>query len=352
MFQFTTLPPLSLYIHIPWCVRKCPYCDFNSYQIRAEIPETAYVSALLADLEQDLPKIWGRTIRSIFIGGGTPSVLSPEAIDNLLSGVRARLPVTANAEITLEANPGLSDYTRFRGFREAGINRLSLGIQSFNETELQQLGRIHGRKEAISAIEAAKQANFENFNLDLMFGLPTQTLETALEDLHIAITFHPPHLSWYQLTIEPDTGFYHQQPLLPDDELLWDMQMAGQRYLAEQNYLQYEISAYAKPGQQCQHNLNYWTFGDYLGIGAGAHSKISDATQGTITRQSKQRHPHAYLQSAHTSAVIASSTTLSVEEVGLEFMMNALRLSEGFTPQLFTRHTGLSMKYIETTVQI
>ena len=351
MFHFTTLPPLSLYIHIPWCVRKCPYCDFNSHQIRGDMPETDYVTALFADLEQDLPSVWGRTVRSIFIGGGTPSVLSPEAIYHLLSGVRARLAVVANAEITLEANPGTVDCTRFCGFREAGINRLSLGIQSFNDTTLQHLGRIHGRKEAIAAIEMATQVGFDNINLDLMFGLPAQTVEAALDDLRMAVTFQPCHLSWYQLTIEPNTLFYHQPPPLPDDDLLWDMQIAGQRYLAEQGYLQYEVSAYAKPGWRCQHNLNYWQFGDYLGIGAGAHGKISDASLGTITRLSKQRHPHTYLESAHTGAVVTNCTTLRVDDVSLEFMMNALRLLEGFTNQEFTENTGLSMVCIEKPLQ-
>jgi len=346
MFNFTILPPLSLYIHIPWCVRKCPYCDFNSHQIAGELPENDYMIALFADLEQELPRVWGRSIRSIFIGGGTPSILSPETIYNLLSGVRARIPVVAGAEISLEANPGTVDISRFQGFREAGINRLSLGIQSFNDTALQNLGRIHGRDEAMNAIEAARQAGFNNINLDLMFGLPAQTIEAALEDLNIAVAYKPSHLSWYQLTIEPNTLFYHQPPpRLADDDLLWDMQMAGQRYLAEQGYFQYEVSAYAKAGQRCQHNLNYWKFGDYLGIGAGAHGKISEL--GKITRLSKQRHPQRYLE----SAVIANCTTLTVEDVVLEFMMNALRLLEGFTIQEFTENTGLNIACIEKTVQ-
>lgn len=349
MFNFTISPPLSLYIHIPWCVRKCPYCDFNSHKIRGEIPENNYIAALLADLEQDLPRVWGRTIRSIFIGGGTPSLLSPEAIYKLLSNVRSRLTVAAGAEITLEANPGTVDNTRFQGFRDAGINRLSLGIQSFNDSALEKLGRIHGRVEAINAIKAAQQAGFDNINLDLMFGLPAQTIEAALADLDTAIAYEPSHLSWYQLTIEPNTPFYHQPPHLPDEDLLWEMQTAGQTYLTEQGYFQYEISAYAKQGHKCQHNLNYWQFGDYLGIGAGAHGKISDID--IITRLSKQRHPHIYLQSAHTSAVITNCTTLTVEDVVLEFMMNALRRLEGFTNQEFTENTGLNIAIIEKTVQ-
>ncbi|EDN69790.1 oxygen-independent coproporphyrinogen III oxidase [Beggiatoa sp. PS] len=316
--NFTHIPPLSLYIHIPWCVRKCPYCDFNSHEISEPMPESDYIAALFADLEQDLPRVWGRTVRSIFIGGGTPSVLSPESIDDLLSGVRARIPVIANAEITLEANPGTVDSDRFNGFRKAGINRLSLGIQSFNDNALQSLGRIHGRKEALLAIEAAKQAGFQNINLDLMFGLPGQTLDAALEDLQTAVAFQPFHISWYQLTIEPNTLFYHQPPALSDDDLLWDMQTAGQTYLAAQGYYHYEISAYAKPAQQCQHNLNYWKFGDYLGIGAGAHAKITNTSKINfglqITRFSKQRHPRTYLQSAQTPDVVASHTTLTAPD--------------------------------------
>ncbi len=353
MFNFTTPPPLSLYIHIPWCIHKCPYCDFNSYQIQGNIPENEYIIALLTDLEQDLHRIEKeRVVQSIFIGGGTPSVLSPKAIDHLLSGIRTRLSVAVDAEITLEANPGTIDNTHFQGFREAGINRLSLGIQSFNERILQNLGRIHGRMVAINSLEIARQADFNTINLDLMFGLPTQTIEGALEDLHTAMIFKPSLLCWYQLTIEPNTLFYHQPPLnLPDEDRLWEMQNLGQQYLAQQGYIQYEISAYAKPGEQCQHNLNYWKFGDYLGIGAGAHSKISDSTLGTITRLSKQRHPQTYLQLAHTPAIIAHCTELSLEEVILEFMMNALRLFEGFTDQEFTKNTGLSMAHIEETIQ-
>jgi oxygen-independent coproporphyrinogen-3 oxidase len=347
MFNFTQLPPLSLYIHVPWCKRKCPYCDFNSHAIHAIIPESDYVAALLADLEQDLPRIWGRTVRSIFIGGGTPSVLSPETICNLLSGVRARVSVIADAEITLEANPGTVDRERFCGFREAGINRLSLGIQSFKEKVLQSLGRIHGRKEAWLAIEAAKKAGFNQINLDMMFGLPSQSLEMALEDLQTAIAFQISHLSWYQLTLEPNTWFYHHPPSLPDDDLLWEIQTAGQDYLAKQGYFQYEVSAYAKPGQVCQHNLNYWKFGDYLGIGAGAHAKMTDMGKGTITRFSKQRHPETYLQLAHSSNVIANKMILTIEDVCLEFMMNALRLNKGFTNQEFIENTGLSITYVE-----
>jgi putative oxygen-independent coproporphyrinogen III oxidase len=351
MFHFTILPPLSLYIHIPWCIRKCPYCDFNSHEIPEALNENDYIAAMLADLEQDLPRVYGRSVRSIFIGGGTPSVLSPEAIYQLLSGVRARVPLAAGAEITLEANPGTVNSSRFLGLREAGINRLSLGIQTFNDSALQRLGRIHGRSEAVSAIETAKQVGFDNLNLDLMFGLPDQTLEMALADLHTAVAFSPTHLSWYQLTIEPNTPFYHHSPPLPDDDLLWAMQSAGQTDLAKQGYFQYEVSAYAQSKRYCQHNLNYWQFGDYLGIGAGAHSKISDAALGTITRLSKQRHPQTYLQSAYSDAVIASCSTLTAEHVILEFMMNALRLVEGFTIQEFINNTGLNPAHIDKPLE-
>jgi putative oxygen-independent coproporphyrinogen III oxidase len=351
MFYFTKFPALSLYIHIPWCVQKCPYCDFNSHPTYGSFPENDYITALLADLEQDLPKVLGRTVQTIFIGGGTPSVLSPSALDRLLSGIRARISVAAEAEITLEANPGTVDMRRFQGFREAGINRLSLGIQSFNDQALKSLGRIHGRIAAILATEAALQAGFDDVNLDIMFGLPAQTTETALADLRTAVAFQPSHLSWYQLTIEPNTRFYSNPPPdLPDEDFIWEIQNSGQTYLAKQNYCQYEISAYAKPGRQCQHNLNYWKFGDYLGIGAGAHAKITDISKGTITRLEKQRHPRAYLQSADSRAVIANCTTLTASEVNLEFMMNALRLVEGFTHQDFTENTGLTMAEIEKMV--
>lgn len=350
--QFATLPPLSLYVHIPWCVRKCPYCDFNSHEIRDPVPEADYLAALLADLEQDLPLVWGRKITSIFIGGGTPSVLSPDTVEQLLSGIRARIHVLPNAEITLEANPATVDSVRFQGFRQAGINRLSLGIQSFNPDALQSLGRVHGRAEAIAAIEAVYTAGFENFNLDLMFGLPNQTEQQALDDLNMALSFAPPHLSWYQLTIESNTLFHRRPPpLLPEDDDLWAIQTAGQRYLTEQGYQQYEVSAYAKAGRQCQHNINYWQFGDYLGIGAGAHGKISDAQQGHIRRSSKQRHPRRYLETAATSAVAAETHYLSVNDVRLEFMLNALRLHEGFNTMQFTAYTGLPLTTVSAALQ-
>lgn len=303
VFQLTTLPPLSVYVHIPWCVRKCPYCDFNSHEMKGRepkdaLPEGAYVDALLRDLEQDLPRVWGRRVVSVFIGGGTPSLFSAEAIDSLLSGLRARLAINANAEITLEANPGTAEQARFSEYRAAGVNRLSIGVQSFDDDLLQGLGRIHGRREAIAAAEMAHAAGFDNFNLDLMFALPQQTPAQASEDVATAISLEPTHISYYQLTLEPNTLFHVQPPVLPDEELAWQIQQAGQYQLAQAAYGQYEVSAYAKPERQCSHNLNYWQFGDYLGLGAGAHSKISDAAQQSITRLAKQRHPQAYLETA------------------------------------------------------
>jgi len=350
MFNFTATPPLSLYIHIPWCVRKCPYCDFNSHEARDEIPEAAYIDALIADLEQDLPAVWGRTVETVFFGGGTPSLFSPEGIDQLLADVRARIPLKPEAEITLEANPGTVDYARFKGFREAGINRLSIGIQSFQPELLKAIGRIHSDTEAITAVEAAHQAGFQNFNLDLMFGLPGQTQKQALQDLQMAKDLKPAHISWYELTIEPNTWFHRHPPQRPDDGTLWEMQQAGRTLLEAAGYQRYEISAYAHAQQQCRHNMNYWQFGDYLGIGAGAHAKISDAASQSITRTAKQRHPRNYLDSARTTARISSSTRITKEDALLEFAMNALRLDQGFSLTTFNATTGLSYTDIETIV--
>ena len=350
MFNFTATPPLSLYIHIPWCVRKCPYCDFNSHEARDGIPEDAYIDALIADLEQDLPAIWGRTIETVFLGGGTPSLFSPQGIDRLLCDVRARVNLKPDAEITLEANPGTVDHARFKGFREAGINRLSIGIQSFQPELLKKIGRIHNDHEAIAAVEAAHQAGFENFNLDLMFGLPGQTQTQALQDLQTAIALQPTHLSWYELTIEPNTWFHRHPPQRPDDDTLWEMQQAGRTLLESAGFERYEVSAHARKDRQCRHNMNYWQFGDYLGIGAGAHTKISDAATQGITRTAKQRHPRSYLECAHSTARISSSTRLAPQDVLLEFAMNALRLEQGFSPTVFTATTGLSYTDIETIV--
>ena len=350
MFNFTALPPLSLYIHIPWCVRKCPYCDFNSHEARNGIPEAAYIEALIADLEQDLPTVWGRTVETVFFGGGTPSLFSPDGIDRLLAGVRARMPLKPDAEITLEANPGTVDHARFKGFREAGINRLSIGIQSFQPGLLKEIGRIHNDVEAIAAVEAAHQAGFDNFNLDLMFGLPGQTQTQALQDLRTAIQLEPAHISWYELTIEPNTWFHRHPPQRPDDDTLWEMQQAGRRLLESSGFERYEVSAYARTQRHCRHNMNYWGFGDYLGIGAGAHAKISDAATQGITRMAKQRHPRSYLDTAHSAARISSTTRLKPADVVLEFAMNALRLEQGFSVAAFNATTGLSYTDIESIV--
>ncbi len=345
MFHFSALPPLSLYIHFPWCVRKCPYCDFNSHALRGEIPEAQYIDALLTDLEQDLPRIWGRPVRSIFLGGGTPSLFSPEAIERLLAGIRARVVLLPEAEVTLEANPGTVETERFRGYRAAGVNRLSIGIQSFQPEQLKKLGRIHGRDEALAAAQAARAAGFDNFNLDLMFGLPQQTPDEALADLRTALTLKPAHLSVYQLTLEPNTLFHAQPPALPDDDVIAAMQDALQAELADAGFAQYEVSAYARAGRRCRHNLNYWQFGDYLGIGAGAHAKITDA-QG-ITRLWKVKQPREFLEAAGTPAALGGEQRLGTDDAVFEFMLNALRLTDGFSPALFAERAGLPLAALE-----
>lgn len=348
MFRFATPPPLSLYIHLPWCVRKCPYCDFNSHALRQDLPEAAYVDALLRDLEQDLPRAWGRTVQAVFLGGGTPSLFSPEAIDRLLSGVRARVTLAPDCEITLEANPGTTDQARFEGYRRAGINRLSIGVQSFDADKLKVLGRIHGPDEAVRAAEAARAAGFDNFNLDLMFGLPRQTVDEALSDVRTAIELNPTHLSVYQLTIEPNTFFHTHPPELPDDDAIWAMQEAIEALLAQHGYRQYEVSAYSQTGRACRHNLNYWRFGDYLGVGAGAHAKLTHA-QG-ITRLVKQRQPAAYLDTARNAKGIVSETNVTPADAAFEFMLNALRLTQGFPPALFAERTGLTLAAVEKSL--
>lgn len=346
-----TNPPLSLYIHIPWCIKKCPYCDFNSHGIKQlggldEIPEQAYIDKLLLDLEQELPFIWGRRLHSIFIGGGTPSLFSAEGMDRLISGVRARLPFEGDIEITMEANPGTFEVERFAGFRQAGINRLSIGVQSFNAKHLERLGRVHNPEQAIAAAEFAHQAGFRSFNLDLMHGLPDQTTEQALADLQIAIDLKPQHISWYQLTIEPNTLFYQQPPSLPVDETLWTIQEQGQSLLQQHGYNQYEISAYARsPEFRSQHNLNYWQFGDYLGIGAGAHGKITRLDLNQIERTTKSRHPKDYLQKS--VAEIRTCNAISSHELPFEFMLNALRLLEGVPSSFFEQRTGLPLNSIQ-----
>jgi oxygen-independent coproporphyrinogen-3 oxidase len=348
MFHFTALPPLSLYIHLPWCVRKCPYCDFNSHEIKDGVPELAYVDALIADLEQELPMVWGRTVETVFIGGGTPSLFSPEAIDRLLSQLRALVALPATAEITLEANPGTLEAGRFTEFRAAGINRLSIGVQSFDDGMLAKLGRIHNARQAIAAAEATHAAGFAEFNLDLMYGLPGQSIKDALTDLEQALALESTHLSHYQLTIEPNTRFAHTPPSLPDDDRIWDMQQRCQAQLAARGFDNYEVSAYARSGHRCRHNLNYWRFGDYLGIGAGAHGKISSAQTQCIVRSAKLRHPRDYLAKAAGAERIAEQHIVNRHEAGFEFMLNALRLNEGFPVALFAQHTGLPLSIVET----
>jgi len=371
MYNFTTLPPLSLYIHLPWCVRKCPYCDFNSHEAPGTLPESEYVDALIRDLEQDLPLIWGRPIVSIFIGGGTPSLFSAEALDRLFSGLRARLKLLPDIEITLEANPGTVEAGKFREFRALGINRLSIGVQSFQDAPLKALGRIHGGREAIAAAEAAHEAGFADFNLDLMHGLPGQTVDSGLADVRQAIALSPSHISYYQLTIEPNTLFHARPPALPDDELLADIEEGGQALLAEAGFSQYEVSAYAKAGQRCAHNLNYWEFGDYVGIGAGAHGKLTlpaeqfvlashpsgllpeAATRRgawLILRRARIKNPRDYQTHAGTPAAFAEEA-VAPRNAAFEFMLNALRLKAGFAPHLFQERAGIPLGLIREPLQ-
>ena len=338
---FSQIPPLALYIHLPWCVRKCPYCDFNSYQLRGSIPEQAYVDALLLDLDGELPHAAGREIISIFIGGGTPSLFSGVALKSLLDGVRARLPLAADVEITLEANPGTVDAAHFAAYREAGVKRLSIGAQSFDPGQLEQLGRIHDPGAIVTAMRTARAAGFDNINLDLMFGLPGQSVAAALADLEQALALGPEHLSWYELTIEPNTAFHHRPPPLPVEDALADMQAVGMARLAAAGYRRYEVSAFARQGRACRHNSNYWRFGDYLGIGAGAHGKLSDIVGGRILRSARQRQPAAYIRMAGGERCRKLERIVDGRQIVTEFMMNALRLCGGVERALFAAHTGL-----------
>ncbi|MDN4052689.1 radical SAM family heme chaperone HemW [Massilia sp. YIM B02763] len=338
------LPPLSLYIHWPWCVRKCPYCDFNSHESNGPIPEQEYLEALRADLEMSLPLIWGRKIQTIFIGGGTPSLMSAAALDRLMSDVRTLLPLDLAAEITMEANPGTFESEKFRAFRASGINRLSIGIQSFNGKHLQALGRIHDDAEAMRAVEIA-HAHFDNFNLDLMYALPGQTLLEARQDLDKALSFAPPHLSLYHLTMEPNTVFAKYPPQLPSDDESADIQDMIFEKMAGAGYEHYEVSAYAKPGHRARHNLNYWEFGDYLGIGAGAHSKLSFPHR--VLRQARYKQPASFIEAAKKGNAVAEEHEIARADMGFEFMLNALRLADGFDPNLFGERTGLSITAIE-----
>jgi len=342
--SFKALPPLSLYIHVPWCVRKCPYCDFNSHEARAAFPEQEYVAALIRDLEMALPQIWGRKVYTVFFGGGTPSLLSGASVTEILRQVRMLLPLSGNAEITLEANPGTVEAEKFAEFREAGVNRLSLGIQSFNDAHLQALGRIHSASDAARAIQIA-QAHFDNINLDLMYALPQQTLAQAELDVQTALSFRPQHVSCYHLTLEPNTLFHANPPPLPDDDASSDMQIRIEQFLAENGYQHYETSAFAQPNRRAKHNLNYWQFGDYLGIGAGAHSKLSFPDK--ILRQARYKQPQTYMQQVLCGTPIQTQNEVSLAELPFEFMMNALRLNEGVDTALFEERTSLSLLAIQ-----
>jgi putative oxygen-independent coproporphyrinogen III oxidase len=342
--NLTALPPLALYIHWPWCVRKCPYCDFNSHESKEPIPESAYLDALRADLEQSLPLIWGRKIHTVFIGGGTPSLISAAGLDRLMSDLRTLLPLDLDAEITMEANPGTFEAEKFKSFRASGINRLSIGIQSFNSRHLQALGRIHDAEEAIRAVGIA-QANFDNFNLDLMYALPGQTLAEAQADIDTALSFSPPHLSLYHLTMEPNTVFAKYPPELPGDDDTADIQDMIAERTAAAGYEHYEVSAYAKPGHRARHNLNYWQFGDYLGIGAGAHSKLSFPHR--VLRQARFKQPASFMEAAGKGNAVAEEHEIARADLGFEFMLNTLRLTEGFDPNLFGERTGMPINAIE-----
>jgi oxygen-independent coproporphyrinogen-3 oxidase len=345
-----SLPPLSLYIHIPWCVEKCPYCDFNSHKLRGDIPEQAYLQALMDDLNNDLVYVQGRRLTSIFIGGGTPSLISASGINWLLTEIEAILPFSSNMEITLEANPGTIENQKIADFKAAGINRFSFGVQSFQQQKLKVLGRIHGPEEAKSAARQAIAANVKTFNLDLMHGLPEQTIDDALSDLQTAIALNPTHLSWYQLTIEPNTQYFSHPPTLPAEDLLWDIQEAGQKLLSEQGYQQYEISGYSKTGFECQHNLNYWSFGDYIGIGCGAHGKFTHPLENRIIRTTKIKHPKGYLDSSRP--FLDTLEQVVREDLAFEYMLNRLRLFQPIPFNEFESYTGLSIDEIKHPINI
>ncbi|HXQ30818.1 MAG TPA: radical SAM family heme chaperone HemW [Steroidobacteraceae bacterium] len=336
-------PPLALYVHLPWCVRKCPYCDFNSHVHKGALPETAYVEALLADLDADLPLAGGRRVDTVFLGGGTPSLFAAESLAALFRGIGARLELAPDAEITLEANPGTIEHGRFAGYRDAGINRISLGAQTFNVQQLAALGRIHGPADTGRAVAELTAAGIVNFNLDLMYALPEQTVESASHDIATAVALEPPHLSHYQLTLEPGTVFHERPPRLPDEDLAHEIQAASHARLAAAGYRQYEISAWARPGSECRHNLNYWQFGDYLGIGAGAHGKLTDAAAGSINRTVKTKQPRAYLERARAGASQRTMVSVPEQERVFEFMLNALRLPAGFITETFETRTGVPL---------
>ena len=344
------IPPLSVYVHLPWCVRKCPYCDFNSHAIEGEVPEKRYVAGLLQDLATQVPPVAGRNVHSIFFGGGTPSLFSADAIERILTGVRAALTVAGDVEITLEANPGTVERGRFSDYRAAGINRISLGGQSFNPRHLASLGRIHSTDDTRAAAAELHAAGIENFNIDLMYGLPGQSVAESLADVEAAIELKPSHLSHYQLTLEPGTVFFHRPPPLPDDDATWEMQLRCQELIDSQGFTQYEVSAYARRGRSCTHNLNYWQFGDYLGLGAGAHGKLTDLSQGVL-RTERTRQPRQYLESLGLIAAPPAARFVPTEDLPFEYMLNALRLVEGFAAHEFERRTGLSLDVMRTVIE-
>lgn len=353
LLQLPSLPPLSLYVHLPWCLKKCPYCDFNSHEFRGldthdALPQQRYVDALIADLETSLPWVWGRPVYSVFLGGGTPSLFSPAAIDRLIGAIRARLPLEPDCEITLEANPGTFEKDRFRAFRQAGVTRLSVGVQSFSDRHLQALGRVHDRKQAMEALAEAA-AHFPTFNLDLMYALPGQTLADLDADLDMALSFAPPHLSIYHLTIEPNTVFASQPPELPEDDAAWSMLDHITARTADAGLARYEVSAYARAGQQCRHNLNYWQFGDYLGIGAGAHGKLSFPHR--VMRQVRWREPRRYMDQALAGEPLAQENEVSRRDLSFEYALNALRLKDGFSLRDFAERTGQPLSVIRSPLQ-
>ena len=343
---FTALPPLSLYVHLPWCVRKCPYCDFNSYEARGPLADIEYVDAVLRDLRSELPNVQGRNVQTVFIGGGTPSLFSAAAIERLLRGIAAELTLARDAEITLEANPGAVDAARFAAFRAAGVSRLSIGIQSLRDDQLRALGRVHDSREARRAVECARTAGFENINLDFMYALPNDDGAGALADLEQAVELAPAHLSWYQLTLEPNTAFERRPPPLPADETVAEIESRGRDLLATAGFARYEISAYSRPGRQCAHNLNYWQFGDYLGVGAGAHGKITLPAMDAIERRAKARNPRTYMETAGAPAACNAQRLTAPREIAVEFLLNALRLLEGVPTALFVERTGLPLDAI------
>jgi oxygen-independent coproporphyrinogen-3 oxidase len=343
---FTALPPLSLYVHLPWCVRKCPYCDFNSYEARGPLADIEYVDAVLRDLRSELPNVQGRQVQTVFIGGGTPSLFSAAAIEHLLHGVAAELTLARGVEITLEANPGAVDAARFAAFRAAGVNRLSIGIQSLRDDQLRALGRVHDSREARRAVDLARTAGFTNINLDFMYALPNDDAAGALTDLEDAIDLAPAHLSWYQLTLEPNTAFERRPPPLPADSVVAEIESRGRELLAAAGFVRYEISAYSRPGHQCAHNLNYWQFGDYLGVGAGAHGKITLPARQAIERRAKTRNPRTYAETAGAPAACNAQRLAEPREIAVEFLLNALRVLEGVPQEWFVERTGLPLETI------